>query len=80
MACKGIVRGAGYREGHGLKITSITFFPPDRRKRDDDGMIGAFKNGRDGVADALGSDDHKFRPTYCFGEPVKGGRIEVTIA
>lgn len=64
---------------HGNRITSITFCPPDRRKRDDDGMIGAFKAGRDGVADALGCDDHTFRPAYRFGEPVKGGRIIVEI-
>ena len=58
----------------------VTFFPPDRRKRDDDGMIGAFKAGRDGVADALGVDDHIFRPTYSFGDPVPGGKITVTLA
>jgi len=65
--------------GKGLTIQSITFYPPDNRRRDDDGMIGAFKAGRDGVADALGVDDHSFRPTYNFGEPVKGGKIVVTI-
>ena len=63
----------------GCKITAITFYPPDRRRRDDDGMIGAFKAGRDGVADALGCDDHKFRPAYRFGDPVKGGRVVIVI-
>jgi crossover junction endodeoxyribonuclease RusA len=63
----------------GSTITSVTFFPPDRRKRDDDGMIGAFKAGRDGVADALGCDDHGFRPSYHFGDPVKGGRVTIEI-
>jgi crossover junction endodeoxyribonuclease RusA len=57
----------------------ITFHPPDRRKRDDDGMIGAFKAGRDGLADALGIDDHLFRPTYRIAEPVKGGCVVVSI-
>lgn len=60
-------------------LLSITFCPPDRRKRDDDGMIGAFKAGRDGVADALGCDDHTFRPTYKFGDPVKDGAVIVEI-
>lgn len=60
-------------------IVGVEFFPPDRRKRDDDGMIGAFKAGRDGVADALGCDDHTFRPTYKLGDPVKGGKIVVEI-
>lgn len=63
----------------GLVIRSITFYPPDRRRRDDDGMIGAFKNGRDGVADALGVDDHRFRPAYHFAEPVKEGRVVIVI-
>jgi hypothetical protein len=42
-------------------------------------MIGAFKAGRDGVAEALGCDDYKFRPAYQFGEPVKGGKVVVEI-
>jgi crossover junction endodeoxyribonuclease RusA len=60
-------------------VLSVTFCPPDRRRRDDDGMIGAFKAGRDGVADALGCDDHTFRPTYKFADPVKGGAVVVEI-
>jgi crossover junction endodeoxyribonuclease RusA len=60
-------------------MLSVTFCPPDRRKRDDDGMIGAFKAGRDGVADALGCDDHGFRPSYHFADPVKGGAVIIEI-
>ena len=60
-------------------LLSVTFYPPDRRKRDDDGMIGAFKAGRDGVADALGHDDHMFRPIYKFAGPVKHGKVIVAI-
>jgi len=56
-------------------LLKVTFHPPDRRHRDDDGMIGAFKHGRDGIADALGCDDHRFRPSYHFGEPVAGGCV-----
>ncbi|KQM58771.1 hypothetical protein ASE65_10430 [Sphingomonas sp. Leaf16] len=58
---------------------TIRFVPPDHRRRDDDGMIGAFKHGRDGIADALGVDDHSFRPTYEFAEPEKPGRVVVEI-
>lgn len=54
---------------------SIYFHPPDRRKRDDDNMIASFKSGRDGVADALGIDDVRFRPHYFFEEPIKGGKV-----
>jgi crossover junction endodeoxyribonuclease RusA len=69
----------GLDSGEGLRIVSITFYPPDRRRRDDDGMIAAFKAGRDGVADALGVDDHTFRPSYNFAEPVKHGRVVIVL-
>ena len=42
----------------------ITFYPPDARRRDDDNMIGSFRAARDGIADALGVDDRRFRPHY----------------
>jgi crossover junction endodeoxyribonuclease RusA len=38
----------------------LDFFPPDNRRRDDDGMLSAFKSGRDGIADALRIDDNRF--------------------
>lgn len=53
----------------------IEFYPPDRRKRDDDNMIGAFKAGRDGMADAMGVDDNRFKTAYKICEPVKKGKI-----
>jgi len=60
-------------------LLSLTFHPPDKRNRDDDGIISAFKSGRDGLADAMGVDDKQFRPTYIIAEPVKGGSVEVEI-
>lgn len=59
----------------------IDFFPPDRRARDDDNLIAAFKNGRDGIADALGIDDRRFR-THAFvhsDKPSKRRYVRVTI-
>jgi crossover junction endodeoxyribonuclease RusA len=58
---------------------AVTFYPPDRRRRDDDGMVGAFKHFRDGIADALGVDDHRFRVSYTFAEPRKPGSVEVVL-
>lgn len=58
---------------------AVHFYPPDRRKRDDDGCIGAFKSARDGIADALGVDDTRFKATYWFHEPEKPGKIVVEI-
>ena len=57
----------------------VTFYPPDKRHRDDDNMIASFKAARDGIADALGVDDRCFACHYIFEEPVKGGKIVVEI-
>lgn len=64
-------------KGTGKIALSITFYPPDHRKRDDDGAISAFKHMRDGICDALHVDDCRFRPAYSFQEPEKPGRVEV---
>lgn len=58
---------------------TITFFPPDKRLRDDDNMVASFKAYRDGIADALHVDDRRFRPHYVFSDPDKPGRVEVRI-
>ena len=58
---------------------TITFCPPDRRRRDDDGMIGAFKAGRDGMADGWRVDDRRFRPVYAVGDPVAKGAVIVAL-
>lgn len=55
----------------------VTFYPPDNRRRDDDNMVGGFKAYRDGIADALGVDDRRFRPHYFFEDAEKPGRIVV---
>ncbi len=61
------------------RIMHVRFNPPDGRARDDDGMIGAFKSGRDGIADATKIDDKHYRPTYEIGEPVAGGTVTVIL-
>ena len=57
----------------------VRFYPPDARLRDDDNCVASFKAARDGIADALGVDDCRFRPTYYFMDPAKPGKIEVVI-
>lgn len=58
----------------------ITFFPPDRRRRDDDNCIASFKSGRDGLADALGIDDSLFVVhSFLSDRVVKGGQVRVRI-
>lgn len=65
------------REGYSLWIT---FYAPDRRRRDDDNVLASFKSGRDGIASALGVDDSKFRQLpYLHTETRKGGLVKVVI-
>ena len=40
----------------------ITFYCPDRRKRDLDNLVHAMKPALDGVAQAIGMDDSNFKP------------------
>lgn len=73
-----------WRVGRGwagpLRVT-VDFYPPDRRKRDDDNVIGAFKPYRDGIAAFIGVDDAEWHVTYALhrGEPKPGGQVVVRI-
>lgn len=61
-------------------LLHVQFCPPDRRRRDRDNCIAAFKGAQDGIADAIGIDDSKFAVSYAeMGEPVRGGAVLVTI-
>lgn len=64
----------------GKNTFTFTFCPPDKRRRDDDNIISAFKAGRDGLSYITGVDDSKFVVTYAMGEPVKGGAVIVEAA
>jgi crossover junction endodeoxyribonuclease RusA len=58
----------------------VTFYPPDRRTRDDDGLLTAFKPWRDGIADGMLVDDSRFvSHPYVSEEVVKGGLVVVTV-
>lgn len=58
---------------------TVTFYAPDNRRRDMDNLIASLKAAQDGIADALGVDDHRFEPSYRRGEPCKPGRVEIEI-
>lgn len=44
----------------------VTFYPPNKRKRDEDGCTASCKAYLDGIAEALGVDDNRFRLSYEF--------------
>ena len=59
---------------------TVTFLPPDKRPRDLDGLLSQSKAYLDGVADSLGVNDRRFRPSLQLGAVVKGGRVVVDVA
>lgn len=79
-ACHVLCKAAGVSMPEGRALLVLEFVPPDRRKRDDDNCLAAFKSGRDGLADALGIDDHRFVTQISISDEItKGGAVRVQI-
>lgn len=59
----------------------LAFYWPDARRRDDDNAMASTKAYRDGIADALGIDDHALRmsgvPTFVIDRD--NPRLEITL-
>lgn len=78
--CYMLCKAAKLKAPEGKLALIIDFVPPDRRARDDDNLIAAFKPGRDGLADALGIDDKLFHTRHRVSEtPTKGGVVRVRL-
>jgi crossover junction endodeoxyribonuclease RusA len=56
------------------------FHPKTAHALDLDNCIASCKAYQDGISIALGIDDSKFDTTYRIAEPVKGGKVVVTIS
>jgi crossover junction endodeoxyribonuclease RusA len=66
-------------EGAPLRVT-LKIYPPDKRRRDWDNIVASLKSGLDGIADALGIDDSRFRLSIdMLPEVVKGWRVDVVV-
>ena len=57
----------------------VDFVPPDRRRRDLDNCIASMKAGLDGLADALGVDDNRWRLVCKMADGEVGGFVAVTV-
>jgi crossover junction endodeoxyribonuclease RusA len=58
----------------------LQFFKPDKRARDWDNMLAAMKSGLDGLADAMGVDDSRWRLSFDVAdETVPGGLVLVSV-
>lgn len=73
-------KAAGVRliKADALQVTAI-FFPPDRRRRDADGMLSSIKSYLDGIADVVGVDDSQWRIAIRRDEPRPGGAVRIEI-
>ena len=69
----------GVFDGCARLDVALVFYPPDRRQRDQDNMLAAMKAGLDGLADAMRTDDRKFRTTFDVADQI-GGMVKVTIS
>lgn len=80
--CCQLAREAGLSwatmQGFDEADVSLMFHQPDRRHRDHDNMIASMKAGLDGLADALGVDDHCFRLTAEFPKEI-AGMVKVSV-
>jgi crossover junction endodeoxyribonuclease RusA len=64
----------------GRVLVKTTFYPPDRRRRDEDNAFASLKYYFDGIALAIGIDDYYFvhdRPVWM--DPEKPGRVEIEL-
>lgn len=79
-ACYLLTKQALIKAPDGRAVLSLCFVPPDRRARDDDNLVAAFKAGRDGIAEALGVDDRQFVTEFLMSDSTyPGGMVKVTI-
>ncbi len=59
----------------------LEFYPPDRKIRDADNLLASCKAGLDGLSDALGIDDSRFRISFeLMDDTVRGGCVKVYVA
>jgi hypothetical protein len=81
IADLGLAGRAIFRGAAALDVTVI-FHPPIQPgpQPDDDNMIARLKAARDGIADAIGVDDGKWRVSYHMAHPVKDGCVLVALA
>lgn len=68
------------KPGWAKAAISMTFCPPNKRRRDLDNLISSSKAIFDGIADAIGLDDQHFIPTFRMADPVPNGAVLVTIS
>lgn len=72
-------QGLGRVDASGLSL-DITFHPPRAGRIDPDNCLARFKAALDALSTLTGVDDSKFCITFRVGQPVQGGRVDVTVS
>jgi crossover junction endodeoxyribonuclease RusA len=63
----------------GPVMIELEFCSPTKRQCDLDNLLARTKHGIDALAEVLGVDDKRFEYTLRRGEPVKHGRVMVSV-
>lgn len=72
--------GKARKPQKGPLSVSLTFHPPDARRRDLDNCLASCKAQIDGIADALGVNDSLWQIRLSMGEPLRPhGEVVVTV-
>jgi len=59
---------------------TLTFYPPDRRRRDADNLLASLKHHIDGVCQAAGADDSQIKRVVLeWGDVVVGGKVKLSL-
>lgn len=78
-----VARAANWHRGvwpEGRLHVWIDGYPADHRRRDADGLLSSLKSSLDGIAEAMGVDDHVFIPHPWIKDEVrKGGEVRIRI-
>ena len=69
----------GKQTGDSVNL-SLSYFPPDKRRRDLDNLLSSSKQMIDAIAEAIGIDDSRFHISLARCQPTKNGEIVVEIA
>lgn len=81
LACFALAKQAKViAPGMGDIRVEMTFYPPSRRDRDGDNLIASMKSGLDGLADAMGVNDKRFKIKPPVVSDHLGGMVKVQIS
>lgn len=75
-----LLRGTANIRGADAYTVRCDFYPPDRRKRDFQNMPATVKAHLDGIAEALGVDDHCFDVSWHLQDAGKPGGVLFTVS